>query len=129
TQHAIIKEHGVKGTEGVYFGGDKKGTTKIDNWYKLFDIPEYLGGIMIYGSATSSSGGPGSKNFTGEIVATIDFGTFSKTLSLINTALAGSPNYKPTHSEAIDKAVENVVELTKQQIESEKVKKNKPNST
>ena len=65
---------------------EKTGETAIDSWMDYFNDMTDIGGIIIYGTASSGKDSPGSKT-KGEIWGSFDFGAFSELMGLVTTAV------------------------------------------
>lgn len=124
----ILKDKGVKDRDNVWFGGNKNGDWKIESWSKVFDIKEYVGGIMIYGSDRDGSLSPGDKKFNGKILGSFDFGGF---MDIFNLATAGITNPTITDTKFDGESLANIVNNAKdaaeqlQKEEREKKQKSK----
>ncbi len=70
----ILYENCIKSREGVYFGGDKRGDTKIENWDLMGSSNPDHGKSVSFGiEVTGTTSGPIGKDFSKNAIGSISF--------------------------------------------------------
>ncbi|HET8574248.1 MAG TPA: hypothetical protein VFL76_10290, partial [Edaphocola sp.] len=119
SQSYLLNSHGIKSRDAVWFGGNKSGDTKIESWSKAFSMTNFIGGVIVYGSASDNSESPGMKGFHGKILGSIDMATANDLFGLLKLASPEMPDFGAKGGEfgGLQKGLEKVFEMASDKIE------------
>ncbi len=116
-----------KDSDNVWFGGDEAGDTKPDSWLEEYNDLTDFGGLLIYGSASSSKDSPGTKT-KGKVWGSFDFGEFSEYMGLVNTSISSKVE-NTIESEFSGTKLAELMDKTKEVVEYNKNQKGASQST
>jgi len=117
----------IKDKDYVWSSGAEKGETKIEDWWAFIADITDIGGLIIYGSASSSESSPATPT-KGKIWGSFDFAAFSELTGLISTVITSksentlSSDFSGTKAANLINKAKDIVESNKGTKGQEKVK-------